>query len=149
MVRSIGLRRRIQRIVNQVRRQHHALAEAQAELEQALREGRVDAIMRACERYCEALRAHFDLEEQVFFPAVHGLLPDRERTILGLDRDHLRFREEAEALGGRVERGDWSGCQAALRILRSALDEHEATEEELVRSAIEQQDQRDRGSSRV
>ncbi|MEM7410143.1 MAG: hemerythrin domain-containing protein [Myxococcota bacterium] len=122
-----GLRLRLQRAGRQMARQHQTLRP----LAQAL--GAVSEPMSPAhfDRFTEALRAHFILEEDTVFPAVHGLHPETEADLEQLALDHDALREELATLarhGTRVS----THAQEFLAHLRA----HEAREEALLRRAL-------------
>jgi hypothetical protein len=83
----------------------------------------------------DGLAAHFQLEEEVVFPALHGLDPATLPEIEQLERDHGRFLDKLATLIGReptaapLARGDVKG-------LRERLDAHELREERLLARAL-------------
>ena len=68
-----GLRFRLKRATRQIGEQHRDLDKICLELGEAIADGAVNDARDAFQRYCSAVEAHFNLEEGVFFPAIHGL----------------------------------------------------------------------------
>jgi hypothetical protein len=109
-----GLRYRIKRAARQIGEQHRQLGELVRALRAALESSLVADVRSAFERYRAAVMAHFALEEDVFFPAVHGLHPEHEGDLEGLSEvsiaaDSLeqferRFRDFAERLAAHESR---------------------------------------------
>ena len=82
-----------------------------------------------------SLAAHFELEEQVLFPALHGLDPATLPEIEELERDHGRFLDGLGGLLGRaVSKSALS--PAHLKGLRERLAAHEPWEEHLLARAL-------------
>ncbi len=109
-----GLRHRARRVARQISKQHRHLNPLFEVLEDSLSPGGGDGAPEACARFRDALEAHFSLEDEFFFPALHGLCPERA----------------AEAISE-------GGLEQAARVLQdfaSTLSSHERREEQLVAS---------------
>jgi Hemerythrin HHE cation binding domain len=120
-----GLRHRLQRARLRIEGQHQRLRTLLHDAEEAARTGA--ALNEPLHRLREGLNAHFELEEAVSFPALHGLEPASSRVLAVLQEDHHGFLDElARLLGGEAD--------SAARVLRlgSALRDHERREEELL-----------------
>jgi hypothetical protein len=120
----IGLRHRLRRaklrILTQHRRLHALLRDAEAAALQRAPLCDCVALLR------DGLRAHFDLEEEVCFTALHGLEPAARPSLVRLAGDHRAFLDE---LGQLL--GDPPDAAPRLLLLGQALREHEQREEEL------------------
>jgi hypothetical protein len=127
-----GLRHRVRRVERQISAQHRHLNPLFAAFEEAMRERAVEPARRAFDRFHDALDAHFSLEDEFFFPALHGLCPERERELAGLSRDHQRLLGELRRLGGQIEGMALEAGSATLDAFASALSAHESREEQLV-----------------
>ena len=88
-----GLRHRLERALRRVEDQHRLLRDVDAELARAAAAGAKSEVAEWLERKRDALIAHFEWEERVVFPAVHGLLPGTEHELAKLERDHGAFLE--------------------------------------------------------
>lgn len=129
-----GLRRRLERTLRRVHQQHQHLRDVDGEIGRALASGALKEASRWLERMHDALRAHFDLEEEVIFPALHGLLPGTQRELAHLERDHRVFLDLLHAaLGAELHA---SRLDRELKDLRERLDEHEKHEERLLSLAL-------------
>ncbi|HXK21190.1 MAG TPA: hemerythrin domain-containing protein [Myxococcota bacterium] len=127
-----GLRHRLRRAVRRSESQHTQLRALLAEIEAPLRAGTRVVAADLVARLREALQAHFALEDQTLFPALHGLRPDVSAPIEGLAREHADF---LAALAGAL--GTASGCDGdAFLRLRAALGDHERREEQLLESIV-------------
>lgn len=125
-----GLRHRLKRVVRQMADQHRHLKPLQAELAEALARNLPHRqLHERFAHYREAIEAHFTLESEMFFPALHGLRPEWEAELEGLDRDHRRLGEELAGIARRIEAGD---AAEALDRFVARLREHESVEEALV-----------------
>jgi hypothetical protein len=128
-----GLRHRLRRVVRQIREQHHQLAPLARELAGALAGGAAAEPGNALARYREALGAHFSLESEVFFPALHGLRPERAAELEALEREHEGLLAD---LRGALRAGG-PGAGPPLEAFFAALGAHERREEGLAAELAE------------
>ncbi len=133
---QVGLRHRLRRVLRQLEDQHRHLGPIFEEICRALRGGAVRDVSAAFERYREALAAHFELEESVFFPAVHGLTRDRGSDLCTLCEDHEAFHAQLEAIREHLRRSELEAGQRALDALTASLRSHEQREEGLVAEVV-------------
>ena len=110
--------------------QHDAIDAFEREVRAAFETGdarAVDASLRSLER---ALVAHFAIEEDVHFPALHGSDPGLAGGLRELIREHVAFRE---SLAGLIRDGAAPAADrlAAFARLTEALRKHEDREEAL------------------
>jgi iron-sulfur cluster repair protein YtfE (RIC family) len=105
----------------------------------ALEHGALDEMRQALRAFAGSLEAHFALEEQVQFPALHGLDHAFGPELTELERDHERFRGDLADLASLQERTDPNGDRAPLlerfAQLGSELQRHEDREEALLARA--------------
>ena len=127
-----GLKFRMQRAEHQMRAQHRHLNPFFEEIESALARRDRGPLQGCLERLTEALEAHFDLEDDVLFPALHGLSPDSESEIRQLSRDHSALLDELEKLFDSLRGKELEAFEEGLRHFRSNLRSHEEREEQLV-----------------
>jgi hemerythrin-like domain-containing protein len=134
-----GLRFRLRRAARQIAQQHQSIREILASLERSLGEGERarDGVRGLFARYREAVEAHFAMEEDVLFPALHGLHPSRSAELEALEAEHGEFGARlgglAELLAGTplsefADRFDGFARQMAM---------HETREERLAQSLAE------------
>ena len=129
---ELGLHYRLRRALRQIARQHRQLRELGGGLEEALAGGARAAVRDAFVRYRHAVGAHFELEDGVFFPALHGLDPAQGEPLEELCRDHLSLLERLQGAAALLEAPALDAFRAALAAWRAALAAHERREEELV-----------------
>ncbi len=127
-----GLRYRIKRAVRQMGEQHGRLRACFTEIRMALARGDASGSQEALERLRVALEAHFELEDDVFFPALHGLRPDCAEGLERLTREHVGFAEALRRLEKELERAGVDACERAFEAFVGSIAEHEAQEERLV-----------------
>lgn len=131
---ATGLRYRLRRAARKIAAQHQHIHAILADFDGALANGSRDLVAELYGRYRSALEAHFALEEEVFFPALHGLQPEHEPELDALSRDHEVFLAELVGLGERLEDARLDAFERAFRDLVRALDLHEQREEVIARS---------------
>ncbi len=127
-----GLRLRIARQGTGIATQHRQLDVFVHEVSQAL--------CRVHRRDCEtavfrlqgALNAHFAVEEQVVFPALDGLHSELADSILALERDHVRLREDVDRLALAIVASDIATARRVLEEFDAALSAHERSEERML-----------------
>ncbi|HXK23433.1 MAG TPA: hemerythrin domain-containing protein [Myxococcota bacterium] len=127
-----GLRHRLRRAVRRSESQHVQLRALLAEIADALGAGARAVPVGSLARLRDALQAHFELEDQMLFPAVHGLRPGAGGSIETLCHEHAQFLSELGDALGAV-----SGCDGdAFLRLRAALGDHERREEQLLEGVV-------------
>jgi hypothetical protein len=140
-----GLRHRLRRTLRQTAHQHEHLRVLHRRLDDALDRGAVDAVRAAAERLHAALAAHFDLEDAVIFPAVHGLEHTRASELNALARDHRHYLVEFERLCAQLDAAALSAFGDAYRAFRAQIGEHEQREEALLKAVERAAEEPSRG----
>ncbi len=130
-----GLRRRLACRGTGIASQHRQLDVFVREVSQALRRGQRRDCETAVFRLQGALNAHFAVEEQIVFPALHGLRPELADEVRALERDHERLRENMSRLALAIVSSDISTAQRALEEFDAALSAHERSEERILEHA--------------
>lgn len=131
------LRRRVRRTALLVGGQRERLAPIFVELNTAVASGDTRAAETAAFRLEGAMQAHFLLEEQIFFPALQGLYPDRAPELRMLMKDHGRLRAELRALIDQILASQLQLAAKSIAACSAALLEHEAREELFVKPLAE------------
>jgi hemerythrin len=131
-----GLRLRLAHEARRIASQHDYLDALVSTTRSTLEHGERDEVRRALHGFRGAVEAHFDLEEQVHFPALHGADPGRDAQLAELERDHAALRLEladleAQARADRERAALVGGFDALVDRLAS----HEAREERLLAEA--------------
>jgi len=127
-----GLRYRMRRALRQIGDQHRALGEIRGRLAAALASGDRREAASAFVRFRHALGAHFELEEGVFFPALHGLRPAEAAGLEALGREHGDLLAALQRIAPLLEAAPLERVGAEFEALRRALGAHEQREEGLV-----------------
>jgi hypothetical protein len=144
---SRGLRFRLRRAARQTVEQHEHIDQILGDLRGALDGRDRERVADVFASYRAAVRAHFTLEEDVFFPALHGLHPEHRVALEALIQDHGEMRTDLETLAGSLDGAALGPFAARLRDLVERMREHEGREERLVRSVVPLREGDGEGSS--
>lgn len=129
-----GLRHRLERALHRVEEQHRLLREIADALDGAVASGSPSEIERWLGRFLDALRSHFDLEESIVFPALHGMMKGARTELVQLENEHGVFLERLRDL---AEPGDAEATLVdVLGGVRQKLRDHERAEEGLIERAL-------------
>jgi len=82
--------------------------------------------------FMTALDAHMTVEEDIYFPALHGLRPDAGSELAELVGEHAELRRQAEAIRDQLKAGDRDGARLDLDRLARHISKHELAEEDLI-----------------
>jgi len=135
---QIGLRHRVRRFAQQTAEQHRQLDVLRKEVAAALEHGALADGRHALERFAAALAAHFDLEQTVFFPALHGLAPSRAQELEALEREHAGFLAELRRVLAEIETVPAEASGRGFAQFLGGLGGHEQREERLVGAISDQ-----------
>ena len=131
-----GLHLRMHYECERIRSQHTQLGELHQLVARALDRGEVHSARRSFERFEEALRAHLEVEERIYFPALHGLRPSLAEDIARLVREHDAIVALLPGLRGLLRAGEMELSRERLRDLARLISEHEAQEEILIEDSL-------------
>ena len=129
-----GLALRMRRERRVISSQHRQLDDFYVRLAAALDADDAPAARVAFQRFYDALEAHLELEDNLYFPALRRLRPAWEADLEALGDEHQALRERILAVARLVECGALAACQAPLGRLAGDLAEHEGREEGLLAS---------------
>lgn len=129
-----GLRMRVAQESRRISSQHRQLDVLYALVAEALVRGDRAAAGQSFTRFKDALDAHMALEDELYFPALHGLEPQLEAELVGLAADHRRFRTELGRLERSFDAAQLGEAQGALHDFAEGFAAHEQREEELTRA---------------
>ena len=133
-----GLRMRIHGEARRIASQHQQLNTLFGGVFQALDRGGIHLATEAFGRFCDALEAHFEVEERMYFPALHGLLPEIRGELSRLVERHGTMRRDLVAIRMLFTGGDRESVCPRLEKLAVDISRHEADEEHLLhRSGFE------------
>ena len=127
-----GLALRVRRGTRTISAQHRQLDDFYLRLAAALDAEEVEAARSAFARFRDALEAHLELEDTLYFPALRGLRPGLTEDLARLEDEHATLREQLAELEHAVERGTCSVCVKLLERHAGDLADHEGREEGLL-----------------
>ena len=125
----------MRRAANQIRDQHERMSPLFAQLSTLLVVGNVRDAQTAGFRLQGALHAHFLLEEQIVFPMLSALSPDRSRELATLLDDHASLESDFAVLTALISAGTLVPARESLSAFTFVLVAHESREENLLRAA--------------
>ncbi len=129
-----GLRHRLRRAVRQMVTQHEHLRALIQALADATENGRVSEIQESVDRLRGAIEAHFSLEDDVFFPAIHGLHSETARELHALMREHVDYLDDLARLRTELTTGAVGAFTKGYRAFCKSFAEHERREDRLIAS---------------
>ena len=127
-----GLRKRLARQGTGIASQHRQLDVFVRQVSEALQRGQRRDCETAVFRLQGALNAHFAVEEQIIFPALHGLHAELADKVRALKCDHERLREDVDRLALAIVASDVTTVRRALEEFDAALSAHERIEERIL-----------------
>lgn len=148
MHRETGTRRRMELEARRIFVQHRKLDELYDAVLEALLAGPKPAAELALLRFQDALDAHFSLEDELYFPALHGLQQNLGEQLDRLSAEHERLRTKLGHLAVVFHTRSREACMDLLEELADAIRSHEAREEELIAQFRKAQSGGGRASSR-
>lgn len=131
-IAGTGLRYRMRRALRQIGDQHRRLHEIRDRLGAAVASGSRRDARDAFVRYRHAIGAHFELEDAVFFPALHGLHPEEREDLDALGADHVGLLATLQRLLPLLDEAPLERFGAAFDAFGASLGQHERREEALV-----------------
>jgi benzoyl-CoA reductase/2-hydroxyglutaryl-CoA dehydratase subunit BcrC/BadD/HgdB len=126
-----GLSKRLVIEGRRIALQHERIGELFEQFASAIAEQRMDQMRLTFRELREGLIAHFDLEERIQIPALHGADAGLQPALARIVADHDRFRDELAALAHDVEAGAFEALRGPAATLSEGITEHEAFEEML------------------
>ena len=127
-----GVERRLRFESTRISSQHEKLNQLYAELHREMVRGaRHNAFVRFG-RFRDALEAHFEVEDRVYFPAVHGFHPAEAPLLDELGRDHEAFRRDLIRIDRLLEAHELEESSEQLAGVISRLVVHEQKEDALL-----------------
>ncbi len=127
-----GLRQRMRGEERRIEGQHEQLDALCREVCASLERDGTEAVLDDYLLFVGALEAHMTIEEDIYFPALHGLRMELADELSALVEAHQAFRRQTEEVRALFEGHDRLAAQAALERLALDFAAHEAAEEELM-----------------
>lgn len=127
-----GLRVRMRSEERRISAQHERLDRLCQELRNRI--DRVGAIQSMDDfmLFKSALEAHMSVEDDIYFPALHGLRPEAGPELEVLIDEHEQMRREVEGIRELLVADDRERGSLALGELTGRIARHEVAEEELI-----------------
>ena len=123
---EVGLRKRLEIERRRIKAQHAMLGELFIDF---LSPGGLDPFHFALLR--SGLIAHFEMEERVMIPALHGSSPERAPELLQLVEEHKQFLHLLDVIGRAIDRSETNQAVETAVSLMEQLTDHEQREEAL------------------
>lgn len=127
-----GLGKRLRYETVRISSQHEKLNELYRDVARELERHARHRAFVCFGRLRDALEAHFDVEDRVYFPAVHGFRPEYASLLDALSQDHVRFRKELFGIHRLLEANELEESQRMLDQLVEELQAHEGREDALL-----------------
>lgn len=128
-----GVRARMAIEARRIAAQHRKLRQLQARVVESLAMGQpADDRRGAFQRFHDALESHFSLEEDLYFPALHGLRPELEDRLIALKNEHETLRQDLSELRPVFAGSDTNRCRRCLDEFVVSMSNHESREETLI-----------------
>ena len=113
--------------------EHRRLESMFAELLGAIGDGEpLDVVRGTFELLREALEAHVDHEDRLYYPALRALRPEHRSAIERLMAGHAEFRARLADVGGALAGGATQQAAAQLEDFVRRFAAHEVAEEALL-----------------
>jgi hemerythrin len=127
-----GLVMRLRQEATRIASQHKRLDELYAEVRSAVDNRATDQAFLAFGQLRGALHAHFEMEDGVYFPAVHGLHPEHTAVLETLSNEHVVFRQKLEKIHDKLYAQAFEATRELLDELVRQLLDHEKQEDALL-----------------
>lgn len=127
-----GLDKRLRYEANRISSQHKKLDELYEAVRHDLERRARHTAHVSFGRFRDALEAHFEIEDRVYFPAVHGMCPEHRALLDVLSADHVGFCEQLLCIHRLVESNELEESEQRLQGLVVVLREHEQREDGLL-----------------
>lgn len=129
---DVGLRLRMRGEERRIASQHERLDDLVGAVYKRIEEVGASAALDDFRLFVTALEAHMAVEEEIYFPALHGLRADVGPELRDLVAEHGSLREASQAIHELLEADEAEPASAALDRLASRVSSHELAEEELI-----------------
>lgn len=118
---------------HQVIFEHRRLEDLFEALERAFAgDSAANGLWSAFEQLSEELQAHFEQEDQLYFPAIWALRPDLKGSLEEASHRHGWFRDQLRRIGDHLSHDDEQGAASVFRRLDESFRVHEHFEEQIL-----------------
>ena len=130
--RDAGLQLRLPGEQRRIHSQHNQLDTLLGIVFQSLDRGSIHMASQAFLRFADAFEAHMEVEESLYFPALHGLRPEIDPELTVLIEEHRSMRADVAAARTLLAGGDRESVRPRLEQLALDISRHEEAEEDLI-----------------
>ncbi len=116
-----------------VAREHEQLAPLFEATRDALTRGQAGAVRVPLGRLRAALESHTTQEDQLYYPALWSLCPQRKNALEHFIRSHAGFQSDLDEMMRCLDRDDVSEAASRFDAFYRTFAAHEVYEEELLR----------------
>jgi hypothetical protein len=117
-----------------IEEQHRRLAVLFQDTRSAFGGGEPERVRACFAGLREALDAHFDQEDRLYYPPIAALRPAHRATVAAIGEAHRWFRQRFGEIEAALDAGSLPAARRAFDEFVEAFAKHEVIEEELVRS---------------
>ncbi len=129
-----GAHKRMSLEARRISSQHRKLNMLHRVVVDAINRARPAECITAFKRFREALDSHFSLEDELYFPALHGLRRDLSATLERLSQEHAALRSRLAELEAAFVEARLDECARLLDTVGAAIADHESREEQVLRA---------------
>ncbi len=112
--------------------EHSELDQLVSGLAGALERSGAAAASAALQDLCDAMDAHFDAEEGVYFPLLERLSPTHGAAVKAAREGHARSRGDLEKLRSHLSDDELDRARGLMGELMVLFDDHEQAESRLI-----------------
>jgi hypothetical protein len=127
-----GLRMRMRGEERRISSQHKQLGDLFERVLDSVESGGPRTAIGDLLLFSTALEAHMAVEEDIYFPALHGMRNDVGEELVGLVAQHNLIRGQLTEVREQLKTGDDDGGRQALDDLANFVGRHEHEEEDLI-----------------
>jgi hemerythrin superfamily protein len=127
-----GLRLRMQGEARRIAAQHEELNRLRTAVSERIDRDGAIAALDTFIRFVATLDAHMNLEEEIYFPALHGLDSDAGGELADLTAEHVEVRLDANEIRNLLRNDERSSARRAFDGLVWRIAKHEMAEENLI-----------------
>lgn len=120
-------------VERQILEQHRRLRGLFTDVREALQAGfGLEDARDALARLGEALDAHFEQEDRLYFPPIASLRPEHRARIAALAEEHTDFRERLARIARDLDSDARESSAQAFREFTADFGDHEKSEQKLL-----------------
>jgi iron-sulfur cluster repair protein YtfE (RIC family) len=129
---DVGLRLRMRSESRRIAAQHEELNRLRTAVSERIEEDGAIAALETFIRFMATLDAHMNLEEEIYFPALHGLDSSAGPELAELTAEHVEVRLDTVEIRKLLRDDERERARRAFDGLVWRIAKHEMTEEHLI-----------------